>query len=66
MFYQQKFVKFGHHFKRMEAPKKTFISEEEKYRIRANRTYTERFEMLMKLIRIDRMLKSAKIIEPEK
>lgn len=49
----------------MEAPKKIFISEEEKYRIMANRTYTERFEMLMKLIRIDRMLKSAKIIYPE-
>jgi hypothetical protein len=46
--------------------KKGFITEEEKIKIAANRTYTERFEMLMKLIRISRMLKSAQIINPAK
>jgi hypothetical protein len=47
----------------MEPAKKVIVTEEEKEQIVLNRTYTERFEMLMKLIRIGRMLKSAKIIE---
>lgn len=32
----------------------------------SDRTYTERFELLMKLIRINIMLKNAKIISGEK
>ena len=50
----------------MKSENKGFITESEKFQIALNRTYTERFEMLMKLIRIGRMLKTAKIIEPEK
>jgi len=33
--------------------------------LRLNRTYSERFDMLMKLIRINRMLKDAKIQSPK-
>lgn len=47
----------------MKPIKNSIITEEDKLQIALNRTYTERFEMLMKLIRIDRMLKSAKIVE---
>jgi hypothetical protein len=43
--------------------KKVIVTKKEKLQIAADRSYTERFEMLMKLIRIGRMLKSAKIIE---
>ncbi|MCX6312239.1 MAG: hypothetical protein NT084_11475 [Bacteroidetes bacterium] len=39
-----------------------FISEEEKRKIAMNRTYTERFDLLMRLIRIDKMLRQAKIV----
>ena len=39
-----------------------FLSEEEKIRLRKNRTPSQRYDMLMKLMRISRMLKSAKII----
>ena len=42
------------------------ISEEEKLKRTLSLTYTERFESLIKLIHIDRMLKSAKIIEAKK
>lgn len=48
-------------------PKKTgIVSKEERDQIILNRTYTERFEMLMKLIKIGRMLKTAKIIPSKK
>jgi len=50
----------------MKPAKKVIVNEQEREQIILNRTYTERFEMLMKLIRIARMLKSAKIIEAEK
>jgi hypothetical protein len=46
--------------------KKVIVTEKERLMIIAERTYTERFEMLMKLIRIGKMLKSAKIIEEKK
>ncbi len=39
-----------------------FISEEEKRKIALNRSPTERFDLLMRLIRIDKMLRSAKIV----
>ena len=42
------------------------ISEREKLKIALSRNYEERFELLMKLIRIDSMLKNAKIIYPNK
>ena len=50
----------------MEPKKIGIVSKEEREQILLNRTYTERFEMLMKLIRIGRMLKTAKIIESKK
>ncbi len=37
-------------------------NESEKLKKALARTYTERFELLMKLIRIDKMLKSATIV----
>ncbi|HET6989818.1 MAG TPA: hypothetical protein VFJ43_00775 [Bacteroidia bacterium] len=46
----------------MSEEKYPFISEEEKRKIARNRTPTERFDLLMRLIRIDRMLKQAKIV----
>ncbi|MDF2438109.1 MAG: hypothetical protein K0Q95_2485 [Bacteroidota bacterium] len=47
----------------MAQKKKGIINKEECEQIILNRTHTERFEMLMKLIRIGRMLKTAKIIK---
>ncbi len=49
----------------MEKKKVLQYSEQEKLKIALSRSYEERFFMLMKLIRIGRMLKSAKIIYPE-
>jgi hypothetical protein len=43
-----------------------FLSEEEKLNKARNRTPEERFDLLMRLIRIDKMLKQAKIIHPTK
>lgn len=42
-----------------------FISEEEKLRIHLNTTYTERFRMLMRLIRLSQKLQKAKITYPK-
>jgi hypothetical protein len=50
----------------MGDPKKIFLSEEEKLQLRLSRSYTERFLLLMKLIKLDRKLKKAKIIEVKK
>lgn len=47
----------------MKAKKNPFVSEEEKLELHLERSYTERFRMLMKLIRLTRKLKEAKIIE---
>jgi hypothetical protein len=47
----------------MPLNKKIFLTEEEKFAIAMNRTHSERFRLLMKLIRVNNMLKSAKIIE---
>jgi len=41
------------------------LSEQEKLKIALSRSYEERFFILMKLIRIDRMLKQSKIIYPQ-
>lgn len=49
----------------MEKKKVIQLSEEEKLKIALSRSHEERFFMLMKLIRIDKMLKQAKIIYPE-
>ncbi|MBX7204072.1 MAG: hypothetical protein K1X81_01480 [Bacteroidia bacterium] len=42
---------------------KSIVSEEEIRYVRQSQTYTQRFDLLMKLIRLDRMMKSAKIIK---
>lgn len=49
----------------MNQQKRTFISEEEKLKIRLNRSYTERFRALMRLIKLNQKLKNAKIINSE-
>jgi len=49
----------------MEKPKRIFFTEEEKMESRRNMTYTQRFHILMGLIRISKMLKSARITYPD-
>ena len=44
--------------------KAILANESEIAYIRRNQTYTQRFDLLMKLMRINRMLKSAKITKP--
>jgi len=46
----------------MSASKVPFISEREKKAKLKSRTHTQRFEFLMRLIRISQMLKNAKIV----
>jgi len=46
----------------MSAEKSIFLTEEEKLQIRLNRTHTERFRILMKLIKISQKIKQAKVI----
>ena len=45
----------------MQPEKSPFLSPEERWQIAMSRSYTERFDLLMKLIRITRMLKNARI-----
>ena len=40
-----------------------FISDEEKLKIHLSLSYSERFRVLMRLIKIDQKLKNAKIIK---
>ena len=50
----------------MKKAKTPFISEEEKLQKILKSSYTERFYMLMKLIRINKMLSNATIIHVDK
>lgn len=50
----------------MEKRKARFVTPEERLEITRNRTYTERFEMLMRLIRIRKMLADAKPLSEKK
>ncbi len=43
--------------------KKTFIAEDEKLARNLGRTYTERFRILIRLIKLTRKMKSATIIQ---
>jgi hypothetical protein len=47
----------------MNPNKPVFISEDEKFRLRMQRNHTERFYILMRLIKISKKLSSAKIIK---
>jgi hypothetical protein len=46
--------------------KSPFLNEEEKLKKRLAMTYTERFHLLIQLIRINQLLKSAVIIHSDK
>jgi hypothetical protein len=50
----------------MKSDKVHFVNEEEALKKRMDLTYTERFELLMKLIRINKMMKSATITHVKK
>jgi hypothetical protein len=50
----------------MENQKSPFISDAEKRKIVRERTFTERYDLLIRLIRIDKMLRNAKIIHNDK
>ncbi len=50
----------------MCAQEKKIYSEEELFQIRMNRTYGERYKILMQLIRMSRMISNATIIPSEK
>jgi hypothetical protein len=50
----------------MKSDKVHFVNEEEVLKNRMNLTHTERFKLLMKLIRINKMMKSAKITHLKK
>lgn len=49
----------------MSEPKSIFINEEEAFKRRLALTPTERFDLLMRLIKINKMLKDAEKIEPK-
>ena len=49
----------------MNPGKSIFMTEEEKLKKRLESSYTERFRLLMGLIRLDRKLKQARIIPPK-
>ncbi len=55
----------GNNFKMSAAGKKIY-SEEELFQIRLHRSYEERYKILMQLIRMSRMIRTAKISYPEK
>lgn len=46
----------------MNSEKSIFLTEEQKIKKRLETTHTERFRLLMGLIRLDRKLKQARII----
>ena len=50
----------------MEKKEVLQLNEQQKLKIALSRSHEERFYMLMKLIRINSMLKSAKIVYPDK
>lgn len=47
----------------MASEKSIFITEEEKLKLRLQTTYTERFYLLMQLIKASQKIKNAKIIK---
>lgn len=49
----------------MSDKKITHLSEEEKLRIHLKRSYTERFYILIRLIKLNKKLSKAKITYPE-
>ncbi len=59
-------ITFVTDFLAMKTKKTHFVNEEEVLQKRMNLSYTERFQLLMKLIRINKMMKSAKIIHIKK
>jgi hypothetical protein len=50
----------------MKSDKVHFVNEEEALINRMNLTHTDRFKLLMKLIRVNKMMKSAKITHIKK
>ncbi len=50
----------------MENKKPHFVTEEEALKKRLSLSHTERFQLLMKLIRINKMMQSAKITQVKK
>lgn len=59
------FVFLNAKFVKMSRPEKKIYNEEELFQIRMNRTYEERFRILMQLIRVSKMMKNAQIIYPD-
>lgn len=49
----------------MSDEKPIFISDEEKLMLHLKRSHTERFRMLMRLIRLTKKMEKAKIIYPK-
>ena len=50
----------------MSTQKKIFLNEDDKIKKALSMSYSERFHLLMKLIRINKMLKKATIIHHDK
>jgi hypothetical protein len=50
----------------METKKPHFVTEEEAFKKRLSLSHTERFQLLMKLIRINKMMQTAKITHVKK